>query len=81
MCVSGTRGESGIWLIVWFQLHMGTPATYTHTRMQTVLAYVIEQALAVFTALKHVYELTYTRHKGLIVCLKGLILIVFLLLL
>lgn len=40
------------------------------------------QTLAVvFNPLKHLYELTYTRHKGLIVCLRGFILVVFLLVL
>lgn len=63
--------------------HMGTPATstQTHTHMQTLLTYVTGYTLTVFNPLKHLYELTYTRHKGLIVCLKGLILIVFLLVL
>lgn len=45
-------------------------ATYMNThRGQTLLSYVIGCALAVvFSPLKHLYELTYRHHKGLIVC-------------
>ena len=83
--------ESGIWLTVWLQLHTWAPPTCTQTNTatqmnthggQTLSSNMIGHKLTVvFNPLKLLYELTYTRHWGLIVCVFEvffLILMVFL---